>query len=72
MDERAEGGFDGRSVEPEAGGDFAEGEGTVRAGVAADELEDGRRVRGEEGFGQTGGKFEMKSVAVAGRIFDAI
>jgi hypothetical protein len=40
----------------------------VGAGVAANELEDGRGIRGEEGFGEVRGKVDVEGIAVAGRI----
>ena len=40
------------------------------AGVAADELEDGRGDGSEEGFGQVGREDDVEGVAVAGCIFD--
>ena len=69
-DERAESGGDGLSVEAKAGCDFLEGKGAVGAGVAADELEDGRGVGSGEGFRQVGREGDVEGVAVAGCIFD--
>ena len=48
-DEGAESGFDWRESRPKRAADFAQGERPVGAGIAADEFEDGRGDRGEEG-----------------------
>ena len=58
------------SVEAETGRNFLEGEGAVGAGVAADELEDGRGVGSGEGFRQVGREDDVEGVAIAGRVFD--
>jgi hypothetical protein len=68
--EGAQGGLDGLVVETEARGCFVNGEGTVGAGIAAGEFEDGRGVGREEGPGQAWGEFEAESVAIAGGVFN--
>jgi hypothetical protein len=61
----------GLSVEAEARHDFLESEGAMGAGVAADELEDGRRVGSGEGLRQVGRERDVKGIAVAGGVFDS-
>jgi hypothetical protein len=42
----------------------------VGAGVAANELKDGRGVRGGEGFGQIGRQGDFQGIAIAGCVFN--
>lgn len=69
-DEGTQSGFNGLRIETEAGSRFASGEGAVGAGVAADELENGRVDGLEKRPGEAWRERNFEGVAIAGRVLD--